>query len=227
MQLAAIAADGPHRDNKYVSRHHKCRACRARITHFVQMRTINMTPGLSAWDLRRRNRRRHWRNRAILLLGLSGAVLYALPPALNPLVHAGILALQPAVQEVPIARVTLAIPVRQTDLPKRRPSLADARNTDQIEAAHVTGVMPSLVQDTLPTVVEETSAVPADLNQSGAGEPMHALISMPGELQPTAALPTPRRITPPVQAPALPPAAPVVPDEDIAALRKRVFNTDR
>lgn len=187
------------------------------------MHDVDMKPGLSAWRARQRRVRRQWINPAILLTGVVGAGLYALPPTMNPLVHAGILVLPQAPQFAPIPQVNLAIPVRPSDLPKHRPTLSDARTIDQVEAAHVVGVVPSRAFDTSTSTAVLIDDTSSDLNHSGSGEPMLAFITATGDQLPTAAMQIPRK-----QAPAAKPVpAKSEPDEDLPTLRKRVFTPDR
>lgn len=209
---------------KTVSFAHKARATSARIAHPVQMRNVDMAPGLNAWHARRRRHRRQWLHRAILLTGVTGAGLYVIPAEVNPLVHVGILDVPRAPQFLPIPQVNLAIAVRPSDLPKHRPSLANARNTDQIEAAHVVGILPSAAFETSSPSATNTSDVSQDYNRSGSGDPVLAYIATSGEQTPTATLQASRK---PIPAAAKPGPVKVEPDEDMAAVRKRVFNGDR
>jgi hypothetical protein len=192
------------------------------------MHNVDMTPGLSAWDRRRYLRRKQWANRAVLLTGLVGASLYALPHDANPLVSAGILVLPVAPRDVAIPDVMLAIPLHPSDLPKHRPSLADARSADQIEEAHVIGVVSSVVLETLPNASTERPDTSSDVSQSGSSEPMYASIGALSDQPSTSALAAPRKtVAPQAQTQAKPASATNEPDEDLAAARKRAFTVDR
>jgi hypothetical protein len=193
--------------------------CASAANHSTRaaMRTIDTTPGLSAWETRQRKQRSQWANRIFLLAGLSGAGLYATPDDYNPLVHAGILALPKAPPDATIQQVNLAIPVWPSDLPKHRPSLAAARTTDQIEAAHVVGIVPQAAAVAAANAPEAS----VDVNQSGSSEPMLAFITAPREQPSTGGLAAPRKDT------AAPSATKTGTAEDMATMRKRIFSVDR
>ncbi len=180
------------------------------------MRTTTPPLGLSAWETRRRNRRRRVTHHAILATGLLGLAIYVTPPAYNPLVWAGILIVPAAIEDVPIAQMNLAIEVRTADLPKRRPSLSAARTADQIEAAHVVAVVTTYKET--PTTELLVSSDTSDIVVSGTGEPMHAVSTSLSDPQP----PTVVRKTAAVPKPAL-----IQLDEDMTMFRKRAFDRER
>jgi hypothetical protein len=221
-------ANCAQRDTKTISHGHIIRASISRITQPKPMQTIDMKPGLNAWHMRRRRQRARWLHRAILCTGLIGLGLYAVPLHHNPLVQLGVLQGPPPPREIAIAQVRLAIPVRPVDLPKLRPSLNAARSADQIEAAHVVGVLPPIIIE--PRILTVT-AVPddehADLNQSGVGDTMlSSLIEPSPQPAATSALPAQRRI-PAAASTIAKSSANTGGDEDLAAARKRVFTVDR
>ena len=186
--------------------------------------------GLNAWQVRRRNRVRRLFSRTVLLTGLVGAALYATPPHINPLVHAGILHVpRPASREVSIPSIALAIPVTERQLPRLRPSLSAARQTDKIEAAHIVGVIPVIAENIPITTSMEDEQ---DLSVSGTGTPMLSVIEL-DQHSSTEAPRTPltgtlqQQKSSPAQA-----AKPTSPfglgaDENFDDVKKRVFNSDR
>ncbi len=188
------------------------------------MKHIDTTPGLRAWETRRRKRRQQWTHRAILLTGVVGAGLYVTPLDYNPLVQSGILLLPQATPAVAIPQISLAIAVDPSNLPKHRPSLSAARSIDQIEVAHVinvlgaTSIAPQTALLTASPAGEATFS--AQVDHDGSSEPMLAWLTPPPEQPATATLSAPRKATQPATKPQ---ASKVEPEEDMAAFRKRIF----
>jgi hypothetical protein len=194
------------------------------------MPSFDMTPGLTAWERRHRRVRRGQRRHVIILMtGLAGAVAYVTPPSHNPLVYVGILEFAQTQPDVPMPTMMLAIPIRDSDLPKQRPSLATAHAADQIEEAHVIGVISQAVPTT-------TAALPAridsddlpDLNRFGSSPPLFAIVETL-EPKPSVFAPARRPIPEAVQVvPTKPPdEAKPKSAEDFNETRKRAFNSDR
>ena len=177
-------------------------------------------PGLDAWETRRQNSRRRTWHCAILVTGLAGMALYATPADYNPLVHAGILIVPELRQDEPIRSLTLSIPIRSDDLPKKRPSLADARAADAIEAAQINGVLPAEQGASAPTAINAaTAAGSASIGtDSVLSNPESVAVELLAPMKPAAAT-LPRR-------PAVDKATSSV-VEDFDTMRLRTFDAGR
>lgn len=93
------------------------------------MPTTEQLPGLRAWDVQRRNRRRRWSARVVLLVSLMTLACAFAPDRFNPAVHAGLVEPRGVMRPDALQQIAAVAEAREFEQAKSRRGLPPLTDT--------------------------------------------------------------------------------------------------